>query len=585
MKAKIETLGRLPENIKRPYISHIRFPFYKNFIYNAKISFNYPITAIVGMNGSSKSSVLRAIYGAPSNKSISDYWFESKIDELNDEDVHHKPRSAFIYGYFNEEANRSVEVIKTRIKNKDNPDYWEPSRPIIKFGMAPMPSDVPEGTGRTKTRWNVLKKEVVYLDFRHEAVSAFDKYFYSGNLRKTQRIKTKQDFIREKSKHLKKIIDNNLKTYVFHRMERLFGNELLPDDQVATISKILGKNYTQIRIVNHKLYYTEEAEKTIYLTVNNGPKYSEAFAGSGEFAIVSLVKNVMDSPNKSLILLDEPEVSVHPSAQERMLEFLVDEAIRKKHQIVFTTHSPSMIKHLPPEAIHVFYEDGKGNVNIRSNVYPREAFSIIGADFEKKAIIVEDVLAKLIIERILDHHGIMDQFDVVQSPNGENAIKTRAMVDTVTFGRNNVIYILDGDQKLAEHIDPDGVPINQNSQLGELIKEQTGCDIDIPYASGRKDEKIRLQRAFLSLYKNHVYYFPVFYPEDMIWEEVEVGYKKAITDSDVKERFRKLSLAIFRKDTSKHILSTQEIYVNKLNCDNNPHCTYLYNLIRPYLEC
>ena len=59
------------------------------------------------------------------------------------------------------------------------------------------------------------------------------------------------------------------------------------------------------------------------------------------------------------ILLDEPEVSLHPGAQERLVEFLFEQIKKHKHQVVVSTHSPSIIRHLPPEAIKVMMVDNK----------------------------------------------------------------------------------------------------------------------------------------------------------------------------------------------------------------------------------
>lgn len=110
---------------------------------------------MVGVNGASKSSVLRAVYGAPKNKSIGDYWFETNIDHIKDGN-----RSVFIYGYYNQQAGRNVEAVKVRIKKDSNPDYWEPSRPLLAYDMDKMPSleDVPEGQGRSKTRRSTIEK-------------------------------------------------------------------------------------------------------------------------------------------------------------------------------------------------------------------------------------------------------------------------------------------------------------------------------------------------------------------------------------------------------------------------------------------
>lgn len=143
-----------------PFIRHIRFPYYKNLSPNTRIDFTYPITALVGANGTNKSSVLRALFGAPGHNNLGVYWFSTSIDpiqETGDE------RNCFIYGYWNEYETKTVEVLKTRIHKESDPDYWEPSRPVLKYGMEEMPPPPDDSPlqGRSKTRWNTIEKNVV----------------------------------------------------------------------------------------------------------------------------------------------------------------------------------------------------------------------------------------------------------------------------------------------------------------------------------------------------------------------------------------------------------------------------------------
>jgi transposase len=65
-----------------PYISHIRFPHYKNLAPDLKIDFDFPITALVGPNGTNKSSILRAIQGSPGNENLGVYWFSTSTDPI-----------------------------------------------------------------------------------------------------------------------------------------------------------------------------------------------------------------------------------------------------------------------------------------------------------------------------------------------------------------------------------------------------------------------------------------------------------------------------------------------------------------------
>jgi len=195
-----------------PYIRYIRFPLYKKLIPGTRIDFEFPFTVLVGPNGCNKSSILQALYGCPGNKSIGVYWFTTEVDRIDE-----KNRHSIIYGYKQPYTGQVVEVLKTRIRKKKNPDYWEPSRPLVAFGMEPMP-DLPQDgkipEGRTKTRWKTIDKDVVYLDFRKD-LGAYDKYFYHGNFQRTKTILTKQDHIRRMSKPLSLAIKRDLTEYEY----------------------------------------------------------------------------------------------------------------------------------------------------------------------------------------------------------------------------------------------------------------------------------------------------------------------------------------------------------------------------------
>ena len=389
-----------------PFIRYIRFPNYKNFIADARIDFSFPITVLVGENGCNKSSVIRALYGAPAKKSLGEYWFESKIDTIKEEK---ESPSCFIYGYIYPLEDKKVEVLKTRVHKENNPDYWEPSRPIAKYGMEKIDNKKSltkkEKLYRSKTRWNPIKKSVTFLDFRHEALSAYDKFFYCTALNAVSGVyKTKQDFIRRYSKNLRKAIDENLRNYNIYQTKKIVENKLLDSRAVGHISRILGKNYSSIRILTHT-FYTSEPAKTVLLTAENGTDYSEAFAGSGEFSVVCLVDAILEASPRSLILLDEPEVSIHPYAQQKLMEFLCQQILNKKFQIIIATHSPYLTQNLPKGAVKLLFLAENGQIHVKNNIYPSEVFIEIGASKSQLTVLVEDVCAKIVLEACLKNVG------------------------------------------------------------------------------------------------------------------------------------------------------------------------------------
>ncbi|MEY5040672.1 MAG: hypothetical protein RLZZ414_200 [Bacteroidota bacterium] len=158
---KIELLQKLRAmGVHRKYIEHIRYPFFRNLENNSKITFDFPITFLVGKNGGGKSSTLQSLYGCPNGYSLGDYWFTTQLDPIQEFD---KNRNCFIYGFKNNDV--ISEVIKQRIHREGNPDYWETAKPVTGYGMV------------NKKRFSPIEKKVVYLDFRSE-LSAFDKFFH-----------------------------------------------------------------------------------------------------------------------------------------------------------------------------------------------------------------------------------------------------------------------------------------------------------------------------------------------------------------------------------------------------------------------
>lgn len=60
-----------------------------------------------------------------------------------------------------------------------------------------------------------------------------------------------------------------------------------------------------------------------------------------------------------LLLVDEPDSHLHPTAQERLVQVLAKAAKQFGTQVILTTHSPSVVRALPPDARVIWMKDGK----------------------------------------------------------------------------------------------------------------------------------------------------------------------------------------------------------------------------------
>lgn len=571
------------------YITHIRFPRFKNLRPGSRIDFSFPVTALVGSNGCGKTSVLHALYGAPLRQSTSDFWFNTRVDPITEKQ---DDPNRFIYGHWLASAKRVVETRKARVKKEGDPDYWEPTKATVGDQMDIL-SVVPDGTtqeGRSKDRWDAVKRPVLYLSFRAE-LGAFDKFFYFGTLHTTTNIKTKQDRLRQGAERLARAIRDNDPKLVLNGRPRVFENGLLSAADLNAAAEILGKSYTSARVVEHNLYGDQRGRSAIFQNSVQNLSYSEAFAGSGEISVLNLVTQIRKQDKYTLILLDEPELSLHPGAQERLLRFLMQEVRRKHHQIVFTTHSPFLVQHLPSNAIKVFVEDAAGSFDIINESHPYAAFNRLGAPLpERIRILVEDRLAKGVVEQAMrllneDERQI---FDVTYLPGGASSYFT-TRIPTIMHDGTQTYFLLDGDQNrlgLDELPDPSTI---SDADIDERVKEITGVasenirlDTDGGNDPHAKKKRKAALREYLMFLRKRVRFLPRSSPEEIVLLALAPA-SSASTSQQAKQALSDAIGKLIPTLTAEKIDDNAELLLAQ-NSRNNADLAYVAKTLESFLR-
>ncbi|WP_019501540.1 ATP-dependent nuclease [Pseudanabaena sp. PCC 6802] len=517
---------------KKSYICSLRFPNYRNLRVDSELPFDFPITILLGRNGTNKSSILHALYGSPSGQTIADFWFETELDAIPTERNERKQSVVHRYRGDNDEI---VECIKARAsRGTTDPDYWEP---IVQRQIYGFPS--------SGTRISPIKLKVTHLDFRGE-LPAFDRYFYfpdpkhladrarsakeSGRLRREYR---KQDYLRQRSRLLKKAIEEEGIALTNHELE--------------VLKYILERDYRSGKILRHSLFHGHEGWTILFKTSHLNDEYSDAFAGSGESAAALLVHNIFQAPERSLILLDEPETSLHPRAQQRILEFIAHQAVRKSLQVVIATHSIYLAKNLPQNAIRVLVLEQDGAVTVRTDLSADEALHEIGTLPAGKTILVEDERAKHIVVSALklESSHASKEFQVLVREGGTSRIY-RDIQAYVNSDRRDVFVLFDGDNKPKELIPEDGVLPQGKNDLCKLIRLLTrGNDENGPKLDFVDEDEMTRYIGFL---RRYVHFLPELTPEALVWDDDiakeifgEDLPQEVLQEQDFKERIRILA--------------------------------------------
>jgi len=554
------------------YIDYIRFPFYKNLEKNTKIIFDFPLTVFVGQNGGGKSSALQALYGAPHGQSVGNFWFSTIIDKIEESEDGDKP--SLIYSYQNK------EVLKSRVGLKKGFDYWEPSRPIKKYGMKMM------GGKRNPA----IKKNVLHIDFK-SILSAFDKYLYFDTHYKKLKAGSPQSYLRDRSIKLNNAIH---KDQIYRSRSGEINEKAieLSDRELKIMSEILGRKYQKGIIIHHNFFHNWGTSVMFHTAQLN---YSEAFAGSGEMAVAATVNKIINTPAESLILLDEPEVSLHPGAQQKLKVFLLNEIKEKKHQIIISTHSPNIIENLPSNCIKVFSQLPNGKIHIGNSSTPSEAFYFIGQKQNNiKTIIVEDSLAKELLDSIIKSMGdqVVPLFSVEFFQGGATMMKKQIAGFLSESDKNKFIFF-DGDQDTGVTFDPK-VDLTEENRTSKFLKDKI-CEVSgmdskkIPFSlDGDLRTHPEVYVNYLKYWNSNVLFLPKKIPEELIWDDKVADRLKDNISSkimqcgDYKDRFVELSKKCLNNDTpsSQEILTIQRLFLTQWieKKDKN------YTLISNYLK-
>ncbi len=106
-----------------------------------------------------------------------------------------------------------------------------------------------------------------------------------------------------------------------------------------------------------------------------GPTFNLVDVGYGVSQVLPIVVDVMQNPNDSTFLLQQPEVHLHPKAQAELGSFLAALAKEQNKRFIIETHSDYLIDRIrmdirdkkyisPDDVVILYFEKSSGGVNI-----------------------------------------------------------------------------------------------------------------------------------------------------------------------------------------------------------------------------
>lgn len=243
------------------------------------------LNMIVGPNNSGKTTIVEAIkcYNCEA-KCISFSEGKRNLKNNNKIDIIYVDENDNNLELHSAENNGSQVIINGEI-NKNKIPYVLPSRRYVEYNMN-------NNSDYLSDRNNYSSNLIQYSKNRTSTLTQFDQRIF-----KWQKHKEKFD------QYLKQII-------------------VEPFDWIIEQNDN-GSYYIKIIFSNNSIYHTREG------------------IGDGYWSIFTIIDALYDSKENDIIVIDEPELSLHPAFQKRLIDLL--EFFSKDRQIVITTHSPYLV--------------------------------------------------------------------------------------------------------------------------------------------------------------------------------------------------------------------------------------------------
>lgn len=224
---------------------------------------------------------------------------------------------------------------------------------------------------------------------------------------------------------------------------RITDQQDVPQIVRQAASTILACQYNAVQT---KAVAYSQQNGDIVCVQRGGVEYSEAHMGFGEGRTQSLVVELEKLPEKSMVLLEEPETSLHPSAQHNLAKYLMDVAIRRGHQIFLTTHSEYILNALPSASRLYIARDAEDSIRCRAGLSAAEARSLMTDGVTKAlTVLVEDECARAILRELLRRvdAGFLSTTSICVGGDADSLVRTaRVLQDTGL----SVAIVRDGDQ-------------------------------------------------------------------------------------------------------------------------------------------
>jgi len=394
--------SQLQQSKQPQFLDEIRIDGIRG-IHGLKVTFDYPVCVLAGINASGKSTVLFAAacaYKAPGAGSKSyapstlfpDY--RPKMGERSDV----RPECSIEYEYRTPEGRRSMKWSREKDQNQSRKKDQNRNR---------------------KKRWN-------------------RSYFGRKDANQPERgvyLRTLSNL--SNPSEVRSVLQMS-------QLKQAPSEDKLTAVQIDLAQRMLPFNYKEV------VHLSSGNKNLLFATQKDGASYSEFHMAAGERVSLHLAQEIAQV-REALILIDEVDTGLHPWAQEILMIQLQRLALRNNLQIIVTSHSDIVLNSVPSNA-RIFLDRDDSNRIVVSDSYRDVIQDVLyRRSGDVLHLLCEDDSAEAILQGIMDELFPRTKFRRGQLRIGRNTGAQEFPSHAKAFRRfgmlSNFVFILDGDQR------------------------------------------------------------------------------------------------------------------------------------------
>jgi predicted ATPase len=213
----------------------------------------------------------------------------------------------------------------------------------------------------------------------------------------------------------------------------------LTDATRKVVEKILGRKYPKVEEINRKKFKIRRTSDSGYTSFN---------MGAGEDSLIALLAQLSQLPKGSLVVIDEVETALHPAAQRKLVESLLQLSWDRKLQIIGSTHSHHIIDNLPRAARQLIVREHESHRVVPSPTTMLALSEISEQQNKELLVICEDLFAASLITTALSAQ-VRKRVDIQAcGANSELARYARSHLRIASKARCLIVW--DGDVSIQE---------------------------------------------------------------------------------------------------------------------------------------